>query len=47
MIVAVTVIKKLEEDRENGQFEIFWEDIIKNLTRNVQLPKNSDEPEAQ
>ena len=55
--LATIVIKKLEEDRKNEQFEMFWKDIMKKkehldigdplLPRQRKLPKNFDEPEHQ
>ena len=54
--LATIVIKKLEEDRKNEQFEMFWEDIMKKkehldigdpiLPRQRKLPKKFDEPDT-
>ena len=50
------MIKKLEEDRKNEQFEMFWEDIMKKkehldigdpiLPWQRKLPKKFDEPDT-
>ena len=54
--LTTIVIKKLEEDRKNGQFDIFWDDIVKKkeyldigdpiLPRQRKLPKKFDEPDT-
>ena len=54
--LATIVIKKLEEERKNEQFEMFWEDIMKKnehldigdpiLPRQRKLPKKFDEPDT-
>ena len=54
--LATIVIKKLEEDRKNEQFEMFWEDIMKKkehldigdpiLPRQRKLPKKFDKPDT-
>ena len=54
--LATIMIKKLEEDRKNEQFEMFWEDIMKKkehldigdpiLPWQRKLPKKFDEPDT-